>query len=295
MKWHVTKDQENQMLREYLKDVQGFSRRLIKIIKFQGGSLAVNGEYTTVRRVLKAGDLVEVTFPPEYQGGFMKAEAMPLHIVYEDQDVIVINKPAGIATIPSLHHKTGTLANGILHHYQKQMLEYTVHVVTRLDRDTSGLLLVAKHRLSHSMLAREQKAGRIARRYQAIVSGHLADKEGTINQAIARKPDSIIERMVDGTGKRAITHYQVLDETEKNSLVGIRLETGRTHQIRVHFSYIGHPLLGDTLYGGDQDRLTRQALHCVSLSFIHPMTKRQLTFRSPLPNDMQMIMPAKIK
>lgn len=281
------KEESGLLLREYLKERKGFSRRIIKAIKFERGSLLVNNEFATVRKVIQTGDTVEVKFPKEHRGTFMKPEPLELDIVYEDNDILVINKPAGIASIPSVHHKTGTLANGILHHYEKKQLDFTVHIVTRLDRDTSGLILISKHRLSHSILAIEQKKGAIERRYQAVVSGHLTEKEGTIDAPIARNPNSIIERMVDPSGKRSVTHYQVLKQTNTDSLVHIKLETGRTHQIRVHFAYLGHPLLGDELYGGEVGVIKRQALHCVSLSFTHPITKKHYIFTSDLPPDMK--------
>ncbi|MFB1050098.1 RluA family pseudouridine synthase [Paraliobacillus sp. JSM ZJ581] len=293
MKWQVTKEESGLMLREYLKEKKGFSRRIVKAIKFQSGSLLVNDVAATVRKVLQAGDTVEVIFPKEHRAASMEAEPVRLDIVYEDNDILLINKMAGMATIPSIHHTKGTLANGILYHYEKNKLDFTVHIVTRLDRDTSGLLLVAKHRLSHSILAKDQQQGKIERRYQAIVSGHLLEKQATIEAPIARNPNSIIERMVDPSGKQSITHYQVLEETATDSLVQITLETGRTHQIRVHFSHLGHPLVGDELYGGKTDMIPRQALHCVSLSFIHPITKEKHMFTSNLPADMQKILPAK--
>ncbi len=289
----MTKEESGLMLREYLKERKGFSRRIIKAVKFEPGCLMVNNEFATVRKVIQTGDTVEVKFPKEHRGTFMKAEPLDLDIVYEDNDILVINKPAGIASIPSIHHKTGTLANGILHHYEKKQLDFTVHIVTRLDRDTSGLILISKHRLSHSILAIEQKKGAIERRYQAIVSGHLTEKNGTIVAPIARNPNSIIERMVAPEGKRSVTHYQVLKETTTDSLVHIKLETGRTHQIRVHFAYLGHPLLGDELYGGEVERIKRQALHCVSLSFTHPITKKHYTFTSDLSPDMKKILQTK--
>ncbi|WP_232824330.1 MULTISPECIES: RluA family pseudouridine synthase [Paraliobacillus] len=289
MKWYVKKDENQMLLREYLRDVQGFSRRIVKGIKFQGGTLLVNGEFVTVRKVLKQGDLVEVSFPPEHHGMYLKPEPVPLHIIYEDDDVMVIDKDPNIATIPSNHHPTGTVANGILHHYAMHNINYTVHIVTRLDRDTSGLLLVAKHRLSHSVLADGQKRGDVARRYQAIIPGHMVIREGTIDQPIGRKPGSIVERIVDENGKPSITHYQVLEETAAYTLLHVALETGRTHQIRVHFAHLGHPLLGDKLYGGDTKLMKRQALHCVSLAFNHPITKERHTFTSSLPEDMKQI------
>ncbi|MRH43399.1 RluA family pseudouridine synthase [Aquibacillus halophilus] len=278
------------MVKEYLRVVGGLSRRLVKAVKFQGGNLTINGEFSTVRKKLTIGDELIVTFPQETKGSFMHPEHIPLDIVYEDADVMVINKPAHIATIPSLHHTSGTIANGLLGYYEKHNLTYTVHIVTRLDRDTSGLLLVAKHRFSHSILSKEQKLGSVNRSYFAIVEGTMNQKQGTIDAPIARKDDSIIERMVKDGGQHAITHYQVLEETDLYSLVDVRLETGRTHQIRVHFSHIGHPLVGDDLYGGSINHLDRQALHCKSLEFTQPITKQRLHFKSQLPLEMRSLL-----
>ncbi|GGM24746.1 putative RNA pseudouridine synthase YjbO [Paraliobacillus quinghaiensis] len=287
MKWKVTNEQEGLLLRDYLRNVQGFSRRIVKGIKFQGGSLLVNDVSVTVRKVLQESDIVEVRFPPENRSPFIVSERVPFTIVYEDNDVLVIEKPQGIATMPSIHHKSGTIANGILHHFEENGLDYTVHIVTRLDRDTSGLLLVGKHQLSHSILAQSQKKGEIDRRYQALIPGQLEKKKGTIDAPIARHPDSIIKRMVDTSGKHAVTHYQVIKEVKGYTLVQVKLETGRTHQIRVHFAYLGYPLMGDSLYGGSREVIKRQALHCTSLTFNHPITKQSYTFTSPLPTDMK--------
>ncbi|MDY0407916.1 RluA family pseudouridine synthase [Virgibacillus soli] len=210
-----------------------------------------------------------------------------MNIVYEDDAVLIIDKQAGVTTIPSLYHSNDSIANGILAHYEKYHIPYTVHIVTRLDRDTSGLLLVAKHRYSHSLLAASQKARKINRTYTALTEGILTKKIGTIDAKIGRKADSIIERTVCLDGQQAITHYEVLEEKEQLSVVRVSLETGRTHQIRVHFSWLGHPLIGDDLYGGSQALLNRQALHCSQLSFIHPFTNREMVFHSTLPKDMQ--------
>ncbi|WP_079709177.1 RluA family pseudouridine synthase [Paraliobacillus ryukyuensis] len=289
MKWQVSKTEDGLLLKEYLTKVHGFSRRIIRTITSEQGCLLINEMFATVRRKLVEGDVVEVIFPSEKRGPLMHAEPIPLVIIYEDEDVIVIDKQAGMPSIPSHIHKQGTLANALLYHYEQQQLDYTVHIVTRLDRDTSGLMLVAKHRLSHSILSLSQQRGEVNRRYQAIISGHLKLKEGTIDAPIARKSTSIIERIVDPTGKKAITHFRVVEETNDNTVIQIQLETGRTHQIRVHFSYLGNPLVGDDLYGGATDKISRQALHCTNLSFIHPRTKKKIECTSDIPNDMKKI------
>ncbi|UOQ86501.1 RluA family pseudouridine synthase [Gracilibacillus salinarum] len=287
MKWKVDQDYHELLLRDYLHQARGISRRTLTAVKFRGGKLLVNNQEVNVRHKLAEGDIVEVIFPPETRSELLKPEALPLDIVYEDDDVLVVNKPAYIATMPSYHHQQHTLSNRVIAHYDQKQLPYTVHVVTRLDRDTSGLLLIAKHRHSHSVLFQDQHEGTVNRRYQAIVSGKMEEKKGTLDLAIDRAPDSIIRRVVSPDGKRAITHYQVVEELDNVSLVEVRLETGRTHQIRVHFSAVGHPLIGDSLYQGDTTYLNRQALHCHRLGFYHPMTRERLQFEIPLADELE--------
>ncbi|WP_405027653.1 RluA family pseudouridine synthase [Lentibacillus songyuanensis] len=286
MKWIIKQKHDGMLLRDYLQHVQGISRRILKAVKYDGGKILVDGKQQSVRTQIKQGEAVQLLFPPEIIGNGMKAESMPLQVIYEDDAVLVIDKPSGVATIPSMNQSSGTIANGVLAHYQRHNLPYTVHVVTRLDRDTSGLLLIAKHRYSHSLLSRSQKTGEVKRCYQAIVEGELSADYGTISEPIGRKEGSIIERTVIESGKPAMTHYQVIQQKKGMSLVDIHLETGRTHQIRVHFSYIGHPLAGDNLYGGSKRFITRQALHCRCIAFVHPFTHNNMHFESPLPDDM---------
>ncbi|KAB8139096.1 RluA family pseudouridine synthase [Gracilibacillus oryzae] len=289
MKWIIDKQHDKTLLREYLIDVRGFSKRTLATVKHQGGKILVNNEPKTVRYILSENDTVEVIFPPEKRSEYILPEPLPLDIIYEDDDVLVINKPPNMATIPSRHHPGRTLANAILYHYDQNQLPYTVHVVTRLDRDTSGLLLIAKHRYSHAIMFREQQSGKVNRTYQAIVSGIPQPKEGRINKPIARDPDSILKRMVDNAGQEAITNYRVMEVWKQYSLVEISLETGRTHQIRVHLTDMGHPLAGDRLYGGSLDHIGRQALHCTELAFYHPMTRKRMSFTLPLAEDLAKI------
>ncbi|KFZ43856.1 RluA family pseudouridine synthase [Anoxybacillus flavithermus] len=284
LRWIVTQQQDGMLVREFLKQ-QHISKTALTDIKFQGGRIEVNDVPVTVRYVLKAGDEVCVSFPPEQKGGHMVAEPIPLAVVYEDDYVIVINKPPHMSTIPSREHPHGTLANALLYHYEQQQLQTTVHVVTRLDRDTSGLVLVAKHRHVHHLLSEQQKQGRVKRRYEAICHGYVTPLVGTIDASIGRKGDSIIEREVRPDGQRAVTHYAVLRYKNEMTHVSIQLETGRTHQIRVHFSHIGHPLVGDDLYGGLREHIDRQALHSCELTFFHPFFEKTMTFHAPLPDD----------
>ncbi|TYS65730.1 RluA family pseudouridine synthase [Sutcliffiella horikoshii] len=285
---------EGKLLREFLKERQ-ISKAALIDIKFNGGALHVNGSAVTVRYVLQKGDTVEVFFPKEEPSEDLVAEEVPLDIVYEDEYVLVVNKPAGMASIPSREHRHGTLANALLGYYQSKGICSTIHIVTRLDLDTSGLMLIAKHRHAHHLFSLQQKEFGVKRRYEALVHGEMnvdeAEASGTVDAPIGRKDSSIIEREVREDGQRAITHYEVIRVGEGWSHLSLRLETGRTHQIRVHMAYLGHPLLGDSLYGGSmEDGMLRQALHSCELSFFHPVEEREMTFRCELPEDMKRVL-----
>ncbi len=273
------------LLRDYLLKEIKLSRRALKTIKFGEGMIEVNGEPKTVRYLLKSDDVVSITFPHEETSPSLIAEDMPLIILYEDEHTIVINKPADLPVIPSQKYSTGTLANGVLAHLEKQGLPYTVHTVTRLDRDTSGVMLIAKHRLAHDFFSKMQKDHDIHRRYLAIVEGTLVEEQGIIDAPIGRKDDSIIEREVRDDGKAARTRYSVISRHEGYTAVSVKLETGRTHQIRVHFKHLGHPLAGDDLYGGSLNWIGRHALHSFELSYLDPFTKQKRLYQADPPED----------
>lgn len=287
MKWIIESKYEGMILRNYLHRVLRISKNILKAVKYEGGKILINGQKVDVRYRLKKHDELVIKFPPEKRGFYMEPEEIPLSIVYEDDHILVLNKQAGIVAMPTPHTPKGTIANGILAYYDKLGLPYTVHIVTRLDRDTSGLMLIAKHRYSHSLLSEIQQAGGIERSYIAFVHGHLKEKRGTIHLPIGRKADSFMEREVRRDGREAITHYEVRDEKEHYSKIKVQLETGRTHQIRVHLSAIGHPLLGDNLYGGKDNFIDRQALHCYELSFKHPLKEKVIHLKSELPLDLR--------
>lgn len=287
--WTITKDDAGISVLDYLREKHAFSRRLLRAIKNDGGSVHVNQEVHNLRQTLCEGDIVEVSFPPEKVATYMQASPVPLAIVYEDAALMIVDKQAGLATIPSRNHPTHTLANGILDYYQKHGIHSTIHVVTRLDKDTSGLVLIAKNRYCHALFARMQQSRDIKRKYIAIVKGQPTDQAGTIDAPIGRKEGSIIERTVTANGQEAITDYNILstDVSGNHTFVGIELQTGRTHQIRVHMAYIGHPLVGDDLYSEKDYRIKRQALHCHEVTFNHPLTQKELSFKAPIPADME--------
>ena len=285
---------EGKLLREFLKEKQ-ISKAAVIDIKYNGGALLVNGSPVTVRHVLREGDTITVYFPKEEPSADLLPEEMPLDILYEDEYVLVVNKPAGMPSIPSREHRFGTLANGVLGYYQSKGIQATIHIVTRLDLDTSGVMLIAKHRHAHHLFSLQQRDYGVKRRYEALVHGVLnGDGEfvwGTVDAPIGRKETSIIEREVRADGQHAVTHYEILQVGKGWSHVSLRLETGRTHQIRVHMAYLGHPLLGDRLYGGTEySGMARQALHSCELKFFHPVEKQEMAFRSNLPKDIRRVL-----
>ncbi|MFJ8261762.1 RluA family pseudouridine synthase [Rummeliibacillus sp. NPDC094406] len=283
---------DSQLLREALMEY-GISKRALTAIKFQGGSLLVNGVERNVRYPLAIGDEITVIFPIEEISEGLLPEKGELAVQYEDDALLIVEKPPYQSTIPSHDHPTGSVANIIAAHLQAQQIVSTVHVVTRLDRNTSGLMCIAKHRHIHHLMSEAQKKHSISRTYEAFVHGHIFDDFQQIISPIGRKDGSIIEREVRQDGQFAHTDVQVIKrfsvQGEKISHVRLTLHTGRTHQIRVHMSSIGHPLLGDDLYGGTRELIDRQALHCVSLVLQHPLTHEKMEWHSELPEDMQKV------
>lgn len=244
-------------------------------------------------RILEDGDVLRVELIEKKGSEAIIPIPMDLDILFEDDHLMVVNKPAGMPVHPSQGNYGNTLANGIAAYMEAKNTDFVFRAVNRLDRDTSGLLIIAKHMLSSSILSDQVKDHAIHREYAAIVCGKT-DEQGMIDAPIARKDGSTIERMVDPErGESAVTHYKTLDyNTETNlSYIRLLLETGRTHQIRVHMKHIGHPLPGDFLYNPDYRYIGRQALHSVYLRFTHPITGEEMEFHAPLPNDMAALVP----
>lgn len=290
LEFHVEED--NILLREYLHG-KGISKRTLTATKYDGGQIMVNGIERNVRQLLQSGDLVVVHFPPEQPSEGLQPEEGELSIIYEDEAFIIVDKSAGQSTIPSRDHPTGTVANVIAGKFRREQLPATVHVVTRLDRDTSGLICIAKNRHIHHLLSTQMIASGFHREYNALVEGWPEADRFVIEQPLGRKEDSIIERMVRADGQYARTDVEVLQRFKKDgqqlALLKLVLQTGRTHQIRVHMQWSNHPLIGDDLYGGTHELIGRQALHCATLGFTNPITGAYQTFKSPLPPDMERI------
>lgn len=281
---HFINQIQGQLLREAIAD-WGISKRALTAIKFDGGALYVNGEERNVRHPLHVGDEVTIVFPLEPVGDGLTAQQGKLDIVYEDEALLIINKPPFMSSIPSREHPDGSIANLVCGYFEQQQLASTVHIVTRLDRDTSGLMIIAKHRHIHHLMSEQQKKGLVHRQYEAIVEGTITANFQSIIAPIGRKETSIIEREVRADGQFAHTDVTVLARTGNATHIRLTLHTGRTHQIRVHMASIGHPLAGDNLYGGSRAQINRQALHCCYIQFEHPLTKQMLVFESKLPAD----------
>ena len=287
-------NESQQLLRDAIRQY-GISKKALTSIKYEGGKITVNGTEKTVRHKLDIGDTVHITFPPEKKSEGLIPQLVDFPILMEDEHLLILTKNAGISTIPSREHPTGTMANFIAGYIGKSGLSATVHIVTRLDKDTSGIVCVAKHRHAHHLLSEMQKLGQVSRTYEAFVHGHIVQDEFLIDAPIGRKNGSIIERIIDSDGKQAKTSVQVLTRFEKHgeklSHVRLRLHTGRTHQIRVHMMSIGHPLIGDDLYGGNLQLIERQALHARELTLVHPFTKEKIHLIAPFPEDMNALIP----
>lgn len=273
----------------YLKET-GFSHRMIVNLKKTPYSILRNDIWLYVNDVLHTGDTLCVVLKEESSEHIVPVN-LPLSIIFEDEDILVVNKPAGMPVHPSMDHYENTLANAAAWYFKEQGCSCPFRCVNRLDRDTTGLTLLAKHALSSCILSSDIRNRCIQREYLAIAAG-MTEPAGVIDAPIARKDASVIEREVNFSyGERAVTHYKRLDYRDGLSLLSIHLETGRTHQIRVHMKHIGHPLVGDFLYNPDYTKMSRQSLHSAKLSFTHPITKEPMCFLAPLPSDMQRLFP----
>lgn len=273
-------------IREFLKIDMQLSSRLIKGAAIDKRIL-VNGNVVKMNHKIFTGDLVEVIVSKK-ESQNIEPEKMDLDIVYEDEDILVVNKPPNMVVHPTKRHKSGTLSNGVINYFKETKQDCIVRLVSRLDMDTSGLIIIAKNQYSHMALSQVIKSEDFEKRYIAIIHNRLESKEGTINAPIYREEDNI-RRIVDERGQDSITHYKVLQDFSKGQMVECLLETGRTHQIRVHMNSKGCTIYGDTLYGseGDVELIGRQALHAYRLDFTSPRTGKRIHLKAELPNDMK--------
>ena len=276
-------------VKEVLKAKFSMSDRLLfKLNKLD--KIYLNGNVTSVNHSVSESDLIECYLDYEEDNSNIVPTEMPLNIIYEDEAYIVVSKPAGIPVHPSMDHYTDSLSNGIAFYFNQIGLKKKIRPVNRLDKDTSGIVIFAKNEYIQECLVRQMKSKQFIKKYIAVVDGNLDNLEGTINAPIARKEGSIIERCVSETGYIAITHYKVLKREPDFDIVECILGTGRTHQIRVHFTYLGHSLLGDTLYGTSSNLINRQALHAYEVEFIHPLSKQKVKYIANVPEDLNKLM-----
>ncbi len=274
---------------EFLR-ARGFSRHLLTYLRHHENTLYLNQAPVFTNHPVRKGDILEAIFTDEIPSISIVPNAMDLNIIYEDEDILVVSKPPFLPIQPSIGHYEYTLGNGVAAYYASQGIPFVYRCVNRLDRNTSGLVIIAKNMASSAILYDEMKERRIHRTYLAVVHGRI-ERSGTVDAPIKRRTASLIERCVDyEEGQRAVTHYTPIFYNEANDTTAmhVKLETGRTHQIRVHMAHIHHPVVGDTLYGETQsDYITRQALHSLRLEFMHPITRQMLQFSAPVPEDIQ--------
>lgn len=283
LKYVVKKEQ---LLREFLLE-NNISRKTLTRIKFDSdGSLKVNGNEENVRYTLKENDRVEITLPSEDYSESVRFINKPIDIVYEDEYFLIVNKGINLPSIPSRNMEDESLLEGVNYYFREKNINSIPHIVTRLDKNTSGLVLIAKHRHIHALFSNLS----IDKYYTALVNGKV-EENAIVEAPIRRVSSSIIEREVGEGGEYAKTEYWLEKYIpELNiSIVKLKLYTGKTHQIRVHMKYEGHPLLGDELYGGDMSFIKRQALNCSNLAFVHPITREFIDIKVEIPADMKKV------
>lgn len=283
----ITENQAGERIDRFLADSQDLTRSFLqKILK--EGEVIVNGKSVKANYILRKGDRIEFEIPEAVEPDIV-AEDIPLSILYEDADVLVVDKPKGMVVHPAAGHYSRTLVNAVMYHCKGELSGINgvlrPGIVHRIDRDTTGSIIICKNDMAHNEIARQLKEHSINRRYRAIVTGVLKDEEGTIEGAIGRDKKDRKKMAITADGKPAVTHYRVLQRFKHYTYVECVLETGRTHQIRVHMASIGHPLLGDEVYGrrSDKYKCEGQCLHAMTLGFHHPRTGEYIEVNAPLP------------
>ncbi|MDK2799945.1 MAG: rRNA synthase [Clostridiales bacterium] len=285
----VTKEMCGKSIKQILYNYYQMSTRTVNKLKMNKG-IYLNGTHKYITTLVQEGDILKIVMPIEKSDNIIPTP-MTLDIIYEDSDLMVINKMPNLPVHPSQGNYYHTLANGVMYYWERKGCNYMYRPVNRLDKDTSGLMIIAKNQYVHQQLSKQISKKELKRKYIAVVHGIIRKNKGTIDLPIARKEGSTIERVVSEEGQYAITHYSVLKRINHFTMLELTLETGRTHQIRVHMSHIGHPLVGDWLYGNEEQHvITRQALHSYYLEFFHPVTKQQINFESEIPEDMKRLL-----
>ncbi len=289
--YHIEQAHVGLSIYDFLKQ-QDYSSQSITLLKRMDHNVCVQGNWVYMNYILKLNDILTIHINEETTSENIVPVSIPLEIVYEDEDILVINKQANLPIHPSQNHYEDTLANGVAYYYGRQHLSYTFRCINRIDKDTTGLTLLAKHLVSASILGKMVQNRTIKREYLAIVHGAPTPLIGTINAPIGRVDSSTIMREINYQhGESAITHYKTICSKDEYSLLSLSLETGRTHQIRVHMKSIGCPLVGDFLYNQASSALSHQALHSARLSFIHPIKKEPLVLEALFPSEWNTLFP----
>ena len=271
---------EENKLKSELLDKMNISVRMLCSIKKEK-SVTVNGKYVPMHTMVCGGDIIKIELP--HESNEYEAQQMGIEVLYEDFDLLVVEKPFGMVVHPTRNHLENTMLNALKYYFDENGIKSKVRFVNRLDRDTSGILIVAKNAYAHSVLTKDTSMWEMHKKYIAVVEGKL-DESGTIRLPIIKSEDGI-RRMVDENGQECVTHYRTIKSNERASFVELELETGRTHQIRVHMSAIGLPIFGDELYGGNMDFIERQALHCIELGFYSPRLEKEIRVKTKLHDD----------
>lgn len=289
MRLTIPKRLDGAIIRDILEKEIKFSGAIITFLKTRDRGIVLNGERVTVRKTVKAGDILELDYTDDKtmaEKCEIEPVDLPLDILFEDDDIIVLNKPPFMPTHPSHNHWNDTLANALRFYFDSKDHPFIFRAVNRLDNATSGIVLVAKNKLSAKILSQAIYDKEISKSYLAILSGTPEQSEGEICAPIKREQDSIIKRVVADDGAYSLTKYKTIAKSDMFSLVEASPITGRTHQLRVHFAHIGHPICGDSLYGYPSHFINRQALHAYKITFKHPIHKTEITLKAKLPDDM---------
>ncbi|MGN0354182.1 MAG: RluA family pseudouridine synthase [Muricoprocola sp.] len=278
---------EEMNLERFLCRELGMTKRQIRQAKYRESGICVNGVRSRVTTGLKPGDLVSVLLEENNQeSSQLVSRDGRLRILYEDEDILAVDKPSGVVVHPSHGHYEDSLSNMVVGYFREKGISAVIRPVGRLDKDTSGIVLFAKNQVAASRLIQQKVSGDFSKEYLALVQGHPVPEKNTICTDLIKDPDSLMKMKVTEKGLQAVTHYEVLEKFEGHSLVHVIIETGRTHQIRVHMASIGYPLLGDTLYGTDLS-MKRTALHAVACHFLQPFTKEKISLEAEIPEDMK--------
>lgn len=289
MEYRVKKEDTGEKLISIVCSNMNISSRLLRKLK-KSKSILLNNRAVSINASVREHDMVKIILPEE--NNTFDPEPLDIEVVYEDVDVVLVNKRPFIVVHPTKGHPYGTLANGLAHYNLEHGMDYKIRFINRLDRDTSGLIMIAKNAYGQKVISDQMMGNQVSKYYYAVVEGIVKPEKATINAPVGLANEDDVARIVLDTGQEAITHYEVVETFPTASLVRLKLETGRTHQIRVHMKHIGHPLIGDTLYGESSKLINRQALHATELTFFNVRSGQSCTVIADLPEDMKVLIEA---